>query len=102
LLFVTEQYMRVYIHATQKEERLYVGKGRHCVNLLGTTRLKVFFAQFPAARSVYCTVANIAKAFIAPLHKEKSNILSFKSSLRHWLQFPNLFLAPLPIAVCSK
>jgi hypothetical protein len=44
----------------------------------------------------------IAGAFIAPLPTEKSNILIVKSSLRHWQQPPNLFIAPLPTtAVCA-
>jgi hypothetical protein len=41
-------------------------------------------------------------AVIELLPTEKSNILGIKSSLHHLLQFPNLFIAPWPTAVCSK
>jgi hypothetical protein len=41
-------------------------------------------------------------AFIAPFPTEKNSILGFKSSLCHWKQFPDLFKALLPTAVCSK
>jgi hypothetical protein len=46
-------------------------------------------------------VANIAGAFVALLITEKNNILIVKSSLRHWQQLPNLFIAPLPTAGCK-
>ncbi len=56
-----------------------------------------------------CTGVNIAEpslshcqylgAFIAPFPTEKNKILIIKSSLRHYLQIPNLFKAPLPTTV---
>jgi hypothetical protein len=41
-------------------------------------------------------------AFIAPLPTENNNILGLKCSLHHWIQIPNLFIAPLPLTVCSE
>ena len=32
----------------------------------------------------------------------KGNILGINSSLRHWLQFPNLFIAILSTTLCLK
>jgi hypothetical protein len=52
----------------------------------------------------HCAVANIAEhsLSIAPLPTENYNILGLKFSLHHWKQIPNLFIAPLPTAVCSE
>jgi hypothetical protein len=41
-------------------------------------------------------------AFIAPSPTDHDNILIVKSSLRHWKQFPNFFIAPLPKTVSNK
>jgi hypothetical protein len=40
------------------------------------------------------------RAFSAPLALEKNNIVIVKSSLRHWLQVPTLFITPLPTTAC--
>ncbi len=42
------------------------------------------------------------EAFIVPLPSEKTNRLIVKSSLRHWIQVPYLFKAPLTTTVFSK
>ncbi len=51
---------------------------------------------------VHCAVANIVEEFIAPLPTENNNILGFKCSWHKWQQLSNLFIAPLPTAVCSN
>jgi hypothetical protein len=61
-----------------------VGMGKMWCIHTGLNRATGIIAQFP---------------IIAPLPTEKNNIQCFKSSLRHWQQLPNLFLAPLPTAV---
>jgi hypothetical protein len=51
-----------------------------------------------------CAVVNIAEHSLrtAPFPTEKNNIMDLKCSLHHWKQIPNLFIAPLPTAVCSE
>ncbi len=48
--------------------------------------------QLSISGSVHCAVA----------YREKKNNLIVKSSLRHLLQVPNLFIAPLPTTAFSK
>jgi hypothetical protein len=58
--------------------------------------------QLPSLQSVHRLGINIAGAFIVPLPTKKNKILIVKSSLRHWLQVPNFFIALLQTAVCSR
>jgi hypothetical protein len=53
--------------------------------------------------NILFSIVNIAEhSFIEALRTENNTILGLKCSLRGCIQIPNLFVAPLPTAVCSR
>ncbi len=64
---------------------------------------------YSSVRDVFALVAMTLKAFFAQFPQlipafpiDKQNIFISKSSLRHWLWVPNVFIMSLPTAVCCK
>jgi hypothetical protein len=102
-------------NSSHRRDRRHLNICSHWLSAFSKAQLRfpILFVKPPVySRWYHRTVAYIAEhslrscqyhgAFIAPLPTEKSNILIVKSSLRHWLQAPNLFITPLQTAVCTE
>ncbi len=68
-------------------------------NCTGRKGPEGIFCSVPTARSVHCQYREL---FIAPLPTDNKNILGLKCFLHHWKQIPNVFIVPLPTAVCRE
>jgi hypothetical protein len=91
------------LHRDKEVRNVRIGIGKTWCIHNGVNIATGVIAQLPTSGSIYLRRCQYRREFIAPLPTEK-NIVIVKTSLRHWLQIPNLFIVPFPTAgraVCS-
>ncbi len=104
-----ENYLKILRHLIQLLAiRILISNAAmkiYCAIRIGKAWCILLYSHWSQLRHEHHpAVPNIVEhiSYIAPLPKEKKNILGLKSSLRHWIQLPNFIIAPSPTTECFK